>query len=74
MVCIFDDSIIFHIRILVRCTAHTREAEERMRRHAASDVVGMSLCGRDCTYDEYDAMKKREAKHVACKHCLRLLK
>ena len=45
-----------------------------MRRHAASDVVGISLCGRDCTYDEYDAMKKREAKHVACKHCLRLLK
>ena len=45
-----------------------------MRRHAASDVVGLSLCGRDCTYTEYDAMKKREANHVSCKHCMRLLK
>ena len=45
-----------------------------MRRHAASDVVGLSLCGRDCTYIEYEAMKKREAKFIECKHCLRLLK
>jgi hypothetical protein len=45
-----------------------------LKKHAASPVVGMSLCGRDCTYDEYDAMKKREAKRVVCRHCLRLLK
>ena len=30
--------------------------------------------GRDCTYTEYEAMKKREAKFIECKHCLRLLK
>ena len=45
-----------------------------MKKHAASPVVGMSLCGRGCTYDEYEAMKKREAKYVGCKHCLRLMK
>ena len=44
-----------------------------LKKHAASMVVGMSMCGRDCTYDEYDAMKKREANHINCQHCLRLL-
>jgi len=45
-----------------------------MKKHAASKLIGMSMCGRDSTYDEYEAMKKREATHVNCKHCLRLMK
>ena len=44
------------------------------KRHAASKIAHMSMCGRECSYIEYDAMKKREANHVSCKHCLRLLR
>ena len=72
MVSIVIDRFIFYIGILVRCSLDT--GAYGMKKHAASMVVGMSMCGRDCTYDEYEAMKKREATHVNCKHCLRLMK
>lgn len=72
MVSIVVDSFIFHIGILVGSSLD--KGAYGMKKHAASELIGMSMCGRDCTYDEYEAMKKREATHVNCKHCLRLMK
>jgi len=66
------DRVFFYIRILVGRSLDT--GAYGMKKHSASMIVGMSMCGRDCTYDEYEAMKKREASYVNCKHCLRLLK
>jgi hypothetical protein len=44
------------------------------KKHAASDVAHMSMCGRDCTVQEYRIMRYSEDWYVTCKHCLRLLR
>ena len=43
------------------------------KRHAASRVAHMSMCGRDFTAFEYQKMKQNKRSHINCKHCLRLL-
>ena len=43
------------------------------KKHAASRVAHMSMCGRDSTALEYQKIKQRRKLHVNCKHCLRLL-
>jgi hypothetical protein len=45
-----------------------------LKKHAASPLANMSMCGYEATPDEYQSMKKREANHVSCKHCMRLLR
>jgi len=72
LVSVVIDRVFFYIGILVGCSLD--KGAVKMKKHAASELVGMSMCGRDSTYDEYEAMKKREASYVNCKHCLRLLK
>lgn len=44
------------------------------RRHVASEVAHMTMCGHETTYQEYHKMKARDLKHVNCKKCLELLK
>jgi len=43
------------------------------KKHAASRVRHMSMCGRDCTASEYSRMRNNKKWYVTCKHCLRLL-
>ena len=43
------------------------------KRHAASEVAHMSMCGRDCTAQEYSIMKHVKEWYINCMHCLRLL-
>ena len=44
------------------------------KKHAASMVHNMSMCGHETTYQEYKNMKGRDLKHVNCQRCLGLLK
>ena len=44
------------------------------KRHAASEVPHLSMCGYEVTPSEYRAMKNRGLKFINCKKCLGLLK
>ena len=44
------------------------------KRHAASKIAHLSMCGYECTPGEYQAIKKRGLRHVNCKRCLELLR
>jgi len=44
------------------------------KRHIASEVHHMTMCGHETTYQEFEKMKMRGLKHVNCKKCLELLK
>ena len=45
-----------------------------LKKHAASPLAGMSMCGYEATPQEYKNMKKRVASFVTCKKCMVLLK
>jgi len=48
--------------------------EEFMRkRHAASQLFKMTLCGHETTFQEFQKMKQLDLKHVNCKRCLQAL-
>ena len=67
---------MFCVRILVRRTCLPRPVEEEFmrKRHIASEVHHMTMCGHETTYQEFEKMKERGLKHVNCKKCLELLK
>ena len=44
------------------------------KKHAASPLANMSMCGYEATPQEYYQMKKRRGNFVNCQKCLRLLK
>ncbi len=44
------------------------------KKHAASKVAHMSMCGRNCTAAEYARMRNNKEWYITCKHCLRLLR
>ena len=44
------------------------------KKHAASPLANMSMCGYEATPQEYYQMKKRNDNFVNCKRCKRLLK
>ena len=44
------------------------------KRHAASEVAHMSLCGHEATPFEYQSMKSRKLEKVNCQRCLGLMK
>ena len=69
-VCIVCGWVLARRRILQR---HVKE-EVMRKRHVASEVHHMTMCGHETTYQEYEKMKKRDLKHVNCKKCLELLK
>ena len=72
---IFNDCI-FYCRILAWGKyLQGADKEEIMRkRHIASEVHHMTMCGHETTYQEYEKMKARDLKFVNCKKCLELLK
>ena len=39
------------------------------KRHAPSEVYGLTLCGYECTPSEFEAMQRRGTKYVNCKRC-----
>jgi hypothetical protein len=43
------------------------------KRHAPSEVHGLTLCGYECTPSEFEAMRRRGTKFVSCKRCLNAL-
>jgi len=45
-----------------------------MKRHAASEVAHLTMCGYEATPAEYAGMKHRKDWDVSCKRCLELLK
>ena len=45
-----------------------------MKRHAASEVAHLTMCGYEATPAEYEMMKHRRGWYVNCKRCLELLK
>ena len=44
------------------------------RKHMASSVPLLTMCGYECTQGEYAKMRGRKAANVDCRHCLRALK
>ena len=44
------------------------------KKHAASEVAHMSLCGHEGTPQEYKNMKERMLRYVNCKRCQDALK
>ena len=40
------------------------------KKHAASEVAHMSLCGHDATHQEFEKMKGLNPKLINCKRCL----
>jgi len=44
------------------------------KKHAASEVAHLSMCGYEATAAEYTRMKHRKDWYVTCKRCLELLK
>ena len=44
------------------------------KRHAPSEVYGMTLCGYECTPSEFEAMQRRGTKYLNCKRCQDALK
>ena len=44
------------------------------KKHAASEVAHMSLCGHEATPQEYETMRGRRLRHVNCQRCLGLLR
>jgi hypothetical protein len=48
--------------------------EEFMRKkHVASEVHNMTLCGHETTYQEFQKMKQLNSRYVNCKRCLHAL-
>jgi len=45
-----------------------------MKRHKAGYSERSTLCGYDCTIQEYRIMKNRHLSFVNCKKCLELMK
>ena len=43
------------------------------KRHAASELFKMTLCGHETTYQEFQKMKQLDRKHINCKRCLQAL-
>ena len=43
------------------------------KRHAASQLFKMTLCGHETTFQEFQKMKELNLKHVNCKRCLQAL-
>ena len=44
-----------------------------LKRHAPSKVVGITMCGYECSAAEFSSMLKHQINHVNCKKCLKLL-
>ena len=44
------------------------------KKHAASQVAHMSLCGHEATPQEYENMRSRKLEKVNCQRCFGLLK
>ncbi len=44
------------------------------RKHAASSVPLLTMCGYESTQGEYQKMRGRKAAYVNCVHCLRAMK
>ena len=44
------------------------------KRHAASEVAWLSLCGHEATPQEYENMRKCKLERVNCQRCLGLMK
>ena len=44
------------------------------KKHAASQVAHMSLCGHEATPQEYENMRSRKLEKVNCQRCVGLLK
>ncbi len=44
------------------------------KRHAASNLYNLTMCGYECTSSEYQKMRGRKAANINCAHCLRALK
>ena len=43
------------------------------KRHAPSEVHGLTMCGYECTPSEFVAMERRGIRHVNCKRCMQAL-
>lgn len=43
------------------------------KRHAPSEVHGLTMCGYECTPMEFIAMQKRGTKFVSCARCKKAL-
>ena len=43
------------------------------KKHVASEVHNMTLCGHETTYQEFQKMKQLDARYVNCKRCLQAL-
>ena len=43
------------------------------KKHAASEIEKRTVCGHECTYQEYQKMRGRKATKINCKHCLQVL-
>ena len=43
------------------------------KRHAPSEVHGLTMCGYECTPSEYEFMLRRGTKYVNCKRCIQAL-
>ena len=63
---------MFCVRILVRRTCLSRPVEEEFMRkkHMASEVHHMTLCGHEATHQEFEKMKGLNPKLINCKRCL----
>ena len=44
------------------------------KKHAASQVAHMSLCGHEATPQEYENMRSRKLEKVNCQRCMGFLK
>ena len=44
------------------------------KKHAASQVAHMSMCGYEATPGEYAKMQERRFRYVNCKKCLDIMK
>tara|TARA_Y100001972_G_scaffold22601_1_gene27080 strand:- start:248 stop:421 length:174 start_codon:yes stop_codon:yes gene_type:complete len=43
------------------------------KKHAASEVVNMTLCGHETTPGEFQKILQRKSKYINCKRCLQAL-
>ena len=45
-----------------------------LKKHAASPLANMSMCGYEATPQEYKVMRGRNSSFINCKKCLVLMK